>query len=46
MDAVMKDSNDDSSKQAVVMRNAVAISRKKSTCVKYIGFTRYALLLM
>jgi hypothetical protein len=34
IDAEMKDRSDDSSKHAVVMRNAVAISRKKSTSVK------------
>jgi hypothetical protein len=45
MDAVRKERSDDSSKQVVVMRNAVAISRKNSTCVRYIGFTRYEVLL-
>jgi hypothetical protein len=33
MEADTKDRRDDSSKQTVVMRNAVAMSRKKSTCV-------------
>jgi hypothetical protein len=46
MEAEMKDRIDDNSKQKVVMRNAVAMSRKNSTCVKYIGFTRYEVLLM
>jgi hypothetical protein len=40
MEAEMKDRSDDSSKQKVVMRNAVAMSRKNSTCVIYIGFAR------
>jgi len=42
----MNDRSDDSNRQVVVMRNAVATSRKNSTSVRYIGFTPYVLLLM
>ena len=45
IEAEMKDRSDDNNKQVVVMRNAVATSRKNSTSVRYI-VPREALLFM
>jgi hypothetical protein len=45
IEAEMKDRSDDSNKQVVVMRNAVATSRKNNTSVRYI-VPRVAVLFM